>query len=67
MKSFAERNPLILGAVGVAVSAGMTVAALEYDHLPFVNSGTCWCKVPWRATLSSCAPRQMPRIGIRRR
>ena len=35
--------------------------------LPSVNSGRCWCSVPWRATLSSCAPRQMPRIGMRRR
>jgi phospholipid/cholesterol/gamma-HCH transport system substrate-binding protein len=42
MKSFAERNTLVLGAVGVAVTAGLTVAALEYDKLPFVNSGTTY-------------------------
>jgi phospholipid/cholesterol/gamma-HCH transport system substrate-binding protein len=42
VKSFAERNPLIVGAVGVALTAGITLAALEYDHLPFVNSGTTY-------------------------
>jgi phospholipid/cholesterol/gamma-HCH transport system substrate-binding protein len=42
MKSFAERNSLILGAVGVAATAGITVAALEYDKLPFVSSGTTY-------------------------
>ena len=28
-----------------------------------VTAGRCWCSVPPRATLSACAPRQMPRIG----
>jgi phospholipid/cholesterol/gamma-HCH transport system substrate-binding protein len=42
MKSFAERNPLIVGAVGIALTAGLTVAALEYDKLPFVSSGTTY-------------------------
>jgi phospholipid/cholesterol/gamma-HCH transport system substrate-binding protein len=42
MKSFAERNPLILGAVGIALTAGLTVAALEYDKLPFISSGTTY-------------------------
>ena len=27
---------------------------------PSVTSGRCWCSVPPRATLSACAPRQMP-------
>ena len=39
MKSFAERNPLIIGAVGIALTAGLTVAALEYDKLPFISLG----------------------------
>ena len=39
MKSFAERNPLIVGAVGIALTAGLMVAALEYNKLPFINSG----------------------------
>jgi phospholipid/cholesterol/gamma-HCH transport system substrate-binding protein len=42
MKSFAERNSLIIGAVGIAATAGLTVAALEYDKLPFVSSGTSY-------------------------
>jgi phospholipid/cholesterol/gamma-HCH transport system substrate-binding protein len=42
MKSFAERNPLIVGAVGIALTAGLTEAALEYDKLPFISSGTTY-------------------------
>jgi phospholipid/cholesterol/gamma-HCH transport system substrate-binding protein len=42
MKSFAERNSLIIGAVGVAVTAGLTLAALEYDKLPFISAGTTY-------------------------
>jgi phospholipid/cholesterol/gamma-HCH transport system substrate-binding protein len=42
MKSFAERNPLVVGAVGIALTAGLTVAALEYDKLPFISSGTTY-------------------------
>ena len=37
MKSFAERNPFILCAVGVALTAGVALAALNYDKLPFFN------------------------------
>ena len=39
MKSFAERNPLVIGVVGVAVAAGLVLAAVEYDKLPFFESG----------------------------
>jgi phospholipid/cholesterol/gamma-HCH transport system substrate-binding protein len=42
MKSFAERNSLVVGAIGVAVTAGLTLAALEYDKLPFISSGTTY-------------------------
>jgi phospholipid/cholesterol/gamma-HCH transport system substrate-binding protein len=38
MKAFAERNSLMLGAVGTAVTAGLVLAALNYDKLPFVSS-----------------------------
>lgn len=38
MKPFAERNRVIIGILGVAVSAGVVVAALQYDKLPFFNS-----------------------------
>ena len=31
------------------------------------TSGRCWCRVPPSATLSTCAPRQMPSTGMPRR
>jgi phospholipid/cholesterol/gamma-HCH transport system substrate-binding protein len=37
MKSFAERNSFIIGAVGVALMAGTVVTAVQYNKLPFVN------------------------------
>ena len=37
MKSFAERNPLRLGTIGVAVTAAVVVGALQYKELPFFN------------------------------
>jgi phospholipid/cholesterol/gamma-HCH transport system substrate-binding protein len=37
MKSFAERNPFIVGAVGVALTVGVGVAALNYKSLPLIN------------------------------
>lgn len=38
MKSFAERNPLVLGIVGAAVTAAVVVGALQYNKVPFINS-----------------------------
>ncbi len=38
MKTFAERNPLIVGAVGVAVTVSVVLGALNYGKLPFVNT-----------------------------
>lgn len=38
VKSFAERNPFVIGIVGVVAVAGVAVAALEYDKLPFFDS-----------------------------
>jgi phospholipid/cholesterol/gamma-HCH transport system substrate-binding protein len=38
MRSFSERNPLIIGAVGVSLTAGLVLFALEYKSLPFINS-----------------------------
>lgn len=40
MKSFAERNPLIIGAAGLTLTVGLVVAALEYDKIPIINSDT---------------------------
>ncbi|MGA5546191.1 MCE family protein [Mycobacterium sp. NPDC051198] len=37
MKTFAERNPMILCAVGVAVAVGTTGLALNYDKIPLIN------------------------------
>ncbi|ORW41847.1 mammalian cell entry protein [Mycobacterium paraense] len=38
MKSFAERNPTIIGVVGIAATAAIIVAALEYDKLPIFTA-----------------------------
>jgi phospholipid/cholesterol/gamma-HCH transport system substrate-binding protein len=40
MKPFAERNRVIIGVVGVAVTAATVAAALQYDKLPLLNSAT---------------------------
>ena len=39
VKSFSERSPLVIGTVGVATVAVMVLAALQYQNLPFLNSG----------------------------
>jgi phospholipid/cholesterol/gamma-HCH transport system substrate-binding protein len=38
MKSFSERNPVIIGAVGVSIVVAIAVIALQYDKLPFINT-----------------------------
>jgi phospholipid/cholesterol/gamma-HCH transport system substrate-binding protein len=38
MKSFSERNPFIIGAVGISLTAGIALIALQYDKLPLVNT-----------------------------
>jgi phospholipid/cholesterol/gamma-HCH transport system substrate-binding protein len=38
MKSFAERNPVVVGMVGVALTGAVVLVALNYNNLPFVNS-----------------------------
>ncbi len=38
MKSFSERNPLVVGAIGVVLTAGMVLAALNYGKLPLFKS-----------------------------
>ncbi len=38
MKTFAERNPIVIGLLGVAVTVGVVLAALNYGKLPFVDS-----------------------------
>lgn len=39
MKSFAERNPMIIGTVGIVAVAGVVLGALEYRKLPFFDQG----------------------------
>jgi phospholipid/cholesterol/gamma-HCH transport system substrate-binding protein len=38
MRSFTERNPIAVGGVGVVLTAGVVVAALQYDELPFLDA-----------------------------
>ena len=40
MRSFAERNPVVIGIVGVTAVAAITLAALNYQKLPGFNQGT---------------------------
>lgn len=35
MKSFSERNQLVIGAIGLAVTFGIVLGAMNYDRLPF--------------------------------
>jgi len=39
MKPLLERNLAVIGAVGIGVTAGVALAALQYDKLPFFTSG----------------------------
>jgi phospholipid/cholesterol/gamma-HCH transport system substrate-binding protein len=39
MKSFSERNPLLIGGIGVALAAAVVLGALQYKQLPFFKSG----------------------------
>ena len=42
MKHFSERNPAVIGVIGVALTAVVTVGALQYRHLPFFDGGTAY-------------------------
>lgn len=37
MKSFAERNPLVIGVVGISLTGVAALAALNYRSLPLIN------------------------------
>ncbi len=39
MRLFSERNPLMVGTVGMVTVAGIVVGALQYQNLPFFNRG----------------------------
>ena len=38
MKYFSERNPLVVGVIGVAVTVGVVLGSLNYSKLPFFKS-----------------------------
>ena len=38
-KLFSERNPMIIGAIGLTAVAVLVLAALEWQKLPFLNQG----------------------------
>jgi phospholipid/cholesterol/gamma-HCH transport system substrate-binding protein len=37
MKSFSERNPLVVGGIGIGVILGLLWLAMNFSKLPFVN------------------------------
>jgi phospholipid/cholesterol/gamma-HCH transport system substrate-binding protein len=39
MKSFSERNPVIIGLIGITTVVAIVLAALNYQKLPFLNQG----------------------------
>lgn len=39
MKAFSERNVIVIGAIGVLLTAAIVAGALNYNKLPFVSSG----------------------------
>jgi phospholipid/cholesterol/gamma-HCH transport system substrate-binding protein len=42
VKSFRERNTLIIGAISLALIAIVTVGALNYQRLPFISDGNTY-------------------------
>ena len=37
MKSFSERNQIVIGVVGLALTIGIVLGSLNYDKLPFLQ------------------------------
>ncbi|MBB5166358.1 virulence factor Mce family protein [Mycobacterium sp. AZCC_0083] len=42
MKSFSERNPIVLGLIGAVVLFALVVGALQFKSLPFFSRGTTY-------------------------
>ena len=42
MKSFRERNPLVLGAIGSIALALALAVTFDFDNLPIVGGGTTY-------------------------
>lgn len=39
MKTYSERNPLRIGAIGLGITVALMLISLNYDTLPFFNTG----------------------------
>ncbi|WP_059021193.1 MCE family protein [Mycobacterium sp. M26] len=42
MKMISERNPRVVGAIGIGVAAVLVVGALQYKNLPFFDNGNTY-------------------------
>lgn len=42
MKTFGERNFIVMGAIGVVATAALVLGALNYDKLPFASAGKAY-------------------------
>jgi phospholipid/cholesterol/gamma-HCH transport system substrate-binding protein len=42
VKPFRERNPLVIGAIGLALLGALLLAAFHVDDLPFIGGGTTY-------------------------
>jgi phospholipid/cholesterol/gamma-HCH transport system substrate-binding protein len=42
MKPFRERNPMVIGAIGLAVLGGLMLAAFHVEDLPLIGGGTTY-------------------------
>jgi phospholipid/cholesterol/gamma-HCH transport system substrate-binding protein len=40
MRLFSERNPVVVGAIGLALTAAAVIGSLQYKQLPFFDSAT---------------------------
>lgn len=65
MKSFQERNPLVIGAVSLVLVVIAAVGALNYQQLPFFSSGTTYSALFEEAgALQSDAPVQVSGLRV---
>ena len=72
MKSFSERNPLIIGAIGIGLLVVAVVVSLQYDKLPFYPKGKTYSAYfsrgrRYRTGYRRAGVRRQGRQGDRRR
>jgi phospholipid/cholesterol/gamma-HCH transport system substrate-binding protein len=64
-KSFSERSPKIMGAVGAVVIAVIIIGALQFDKLPFLNTGDTYsADFAEAAGIQSGAPVQVAGLRV---